>query len=280
MHPKNPFKDRYDLQKIKAKYSALAEFIHINKHGIETIDFSNSKAVLALNSGLFKTYFDTDWSIPKGQLCPPVPSRMDYLLYVNDLVGKEQVNLLDVGCGASLVYPIVATQYLKWSVSASDIDASSLAHAESIARDNDFDVDLRKQENSNHVFKGIINPDDKFDVSVCNPPFHKSQEEALKANQRKNRNLKISQTENFNFGGVSNELWYPGGEVAFIIKLIDESKEFRSQVKWFTTLVSRKDNLRPILRQLKKSKPRDFKVVEMTTGNKISRFLAWTYQRV
>ena len=53
-----------------------------------------------------------------------------------------------------------------------------------------------------------------------------------------------------NFGGQQQELWCEGGEVAFILRMIAESKGFGRQVKWFTTLVSRGDNLPPLYRAL------------------------------
>lgn len=53
-----------------------------------------------------------------------------------------------------------------------------------------------------------------------------------------------------NFGGQQQELWCEGGEVAFITQMIEESKPFARQVKWFTSLVSRGDNLPPLYRAL------------------------------
>ncbi|KKM61200.1 hypothetical protein LCGC14_1534060, partial [marine sediment metagenome] len=46
---------------------------------------------------------------------------------------------------------------------------------------------------------------------------------------------------------------------------------------WFSSLVSKKDNLQPLYRILKKAKVADYKVVEMAQGQKTSRFIAWTY---
>ena len=68
-----------------------------------------------------------------------------------------------------------------------------------------------------------------------------------------------------------------GGEIKFIARKIEQSIEFADQCLWFTLLVSKKDNLKPLQRILRKAKVADVKIVEMAQGQKTSRFLAWTY---
>ena len=53
--------------------------------------------------------------------------------------------------------------------------------------------------------------------------------------ERKRRNLDWARRA-LNFGGQQQELWCEGGEVAFITQMIEESKPFARQVKWFTSL--------------------------------------------
>ncbi len=79
------------------------------------------------------------------------------------------------------------------------------------------------------------------------------------------------------FGGQQQELWCEGGEVAFISQMIRESQAFARQVKWFTSLVSRGDNLPPLYRLL--TEVGAVKVVkkEMAQGQKQSRFIAWSF---
>jgi 23S rRNA (adenine1618-N6)-methyltransferase len=58
-----------------------------------------------------------------------------------------------------------------------------------------------------------------------------------------------------------------------------ESAEYGQQVQWFTCLVSKKDHLRTFKRFIRKGNPTEIKVVEMEQGNKVSRFVAWTFQK-
>jgi 23S rRNA (adenine1618-N6)-methyltransferase len=98
-----------------------------------------------------------------------------------------------------------------------------------------------------------------------------------KSNQRKWRNLGKGNSKNLNFGGQNAELWTPGGEVKFIANMIEESKTFANQVLWFSSLVSKKDNLEPLTRALGKARVADYKIVEMAQGQKVSRFIAWSF---
>lgn len=279
MHPKNPFKKEYDLDELIKHNAELDNFVFVNNFGNLTIPFANKQAVKALNSALLKSNYGIEWDIPKYNLCPPVPGRLDYLLHVSDLVNKENVKLLDIGTGANLIYPILGTCHFKWKCTASEIEYASLKNAQIIIDNNDElkGIELRKQTVTNNILVNIIKEDDNFDVVVCNPPFFKNEMDAYDKNQRKVKNLKLEEDETLNFGGLSNELWYKGGEEAFVIKMAIESVKFKSQVKWFTSLVSQKYNLKPILRVLNKIQPVELKVVEMGLGNKQSRFVAWRF---
>ncbi|VEE12382.1 Ribosomal RNA large subunit methyltransferase F [Chryseobacterium gleum] len=114
---------------------------------------------------------------------------------------------------------------------------------------------------------------------MCNPPFHDSEESAMKGNIRKMKNLHQSKKSKplLNFSGQQSELWCEGGELAFITKMIHESALFSTQVLWFTCLVSKKDNLNKLTNLLKKVKAAEVKTIDMAQGQKISRILAWTF---
>ena len=71
-----------------------------------------------------------------------------------------------------------------------------------------------------YVLRNIIEEKEYFDLVICNPPFHKSEEEARSGTERKWKNLGKPKDErkDLNFGGKLNEIVYEGGEVAFIQK--------------------------------------------------------------
>ena len=281
MHPKNPFNKDYNFNNLIAKHPPLKSFVFENEYGNQTIKFADSQAVKALNTALLKEHFGVNfWNIPENNLCPPVPGRLDYLLHVADLVSEKDIHLLDIGTGANLIYPILASTHFNWKCTASEVNTDSLSNAQEIIDKNEAlkNIELRHQQFKSNILEHIIQPTDAFDVVVCNPPFFKNRTDAEKSNLRKFENLKLSEDKTQNFGGLSNELWYKGGEEAFIKKMAEESIEFKDQVRWFTSIVSQKENLKNIKRAINKTKPTEVKIIEMEQGNKQSRFVAWTFK--
>jgi 23S rRNA (adenine1618-N6)-methyltransferase len=57
-----------------------------------------------------------------------------------------------------------------------------------------------------------------------------------------------------------------------------QSVDFKTQVEWFTCLVSKKENLRKIYKQLNKLNA-TYKTIQMNQGNKQSRFVAWKFEK-
>ncbi|WP_298862265.1 23S rRNA (adenine(1618)-N(6))-methyltransferase RlmF [uncultured Sulfitobacter sp.] len=287
LHPRNQHICGYDFVRLVAQTPELETFTIRNPRGITTIDFQNSSAVRMLNRALLKTHYNIDfWDIPTGYLCPPIPGRVDYIHYLADLLASDNnteiprgstIKALDIGTGASLIYPLVGQSEYGWHFTGVDIDPAAIQSAQQICETNKLKITLRHQEKRENIFRGVITPDDMFHVTLCNPPFHASMEKATKGTQRKWGNLGKGQSKNLNFGGQNAELWCPGGEIKFIATMVEQSMEFAGQCLWFTSLVSKKDNLQPLARILRKAKVAESKVVEMAQGQKTSRFVAWTY---
>lgn len=285
LHPKNPHRGKYDFKVLIKVLPELKAWVKKSPRGEDTIDFSDSKAVVLLNKALLKAHYGVEsWDIPEGFLCPPIPGRADYIHYIAELLeGKsEGVRALDIGTGANCIYPIIGSQTYGWRFTASDIDPKSVENSRRIVEANEVlrgKIDVRLQENRNHIFKGIIEKGETYDITMCNPPFHGSLEEAMKANRRKVNNLSKggkNLKEGLNFGGQKAELWCPGGERLFLKKMVKESIEFAKEVGWFTSLVSNKDNVKPTTKLIEKLGG-EVRVLEMSQGQKVSRVVAWRF---
>lgn len=287
LHPRNQHREGYDFERLMVKSPELAAFVTRNPQGRMTVDFSDPSAVRMLNRALLLTYYGIDfWDIPATYLCPPIPGRVDYIHHLADLLAAcnggqiphgPEIKVLDIGTGASLVYPLTGHHEYGWDFTAVDIDPVSIASAARICERNGLNVTLRRQNNPADIFEGVIRPDEIFHVTMCNPPFHASPDQAEEGSRRKWRNLGKGDTGLLNFGGQNAELWCPGGEIGFIAKMIAQSGDVAEQCLWFTSLVSKKDNLKPLSRLLAKAGVAEFKIVEMAQGQKASRFVAWTY---
>lgn len=292
LHPRNLHRTGYDFQILTAVLPELEAFVFTNRYQTNTIDFANPDAVKSLNKALLLHFYGIGhWDIPATYLCPPIPGRADYLHYLADLLAASNngviprgatVEGLDVGVGANCIYPIIGNSVYGWSFVGTDIDEKALQNCKKIIGQNAHlmeSVSLQLQVEPRFIFKNIITPEDRFAFTICNPPFHASAAEAVKSSIRKVNNLQNRKTENpvLNFGGQNAELWCDGGEIGFITQMIYESAKYQKQVLWFTTLVSKKDNLPSIYKTLKKVEAAHIKTIDMAQGQKTSRIVAWSF---
>jgi 23S rRNA (adenine1618-N6)-methyltransferase len=282
----------------------LKGFLKVNPKGEQTVDFANEQAVRLLNQALLMQHYQVaHWNIPEGYLCPPIPGRADYIHYAADLLHgkKSNAKALDVGTGANCIYPIIGSRSYGWQFVGSDIDPVSVATAKLIVESNPVlknKIKVVQQKNKQSIFRGVIGPHDLFDLTLCNPPFHASLAEANAGTERKQKNLSKHKAKNSapfmigdngarnnvvdsskgrNFGGQKAELWCEGGELAFLKRMITESKDFSQQVLWFTSLVSKSDNVKPLKNLLSQMGAKQVKVVNMSQGQKVSRLIAWSF---
>jgi len=272
---------------------ALKPFVAPTPRGNLSIDFTDPQAVRALNRALLGLHHGVrDWDIPADFLCPPIPGRADYLHHLADLLAEGNggqlprgaaIRLLDVGTGANGVYPLIGFKEYGWHFVGSDIAPAALAaFGRTLAANPDCAaaIELRLQPDSQAIFAGILRPGERYAATLCNPPFHASPDDAVRGSKRKWKNLGKTtgkQAPLLNFGGQAAELWCPGGEAAFIERMIRESRGFASQVGWFTCLVSKASNLPPLQAALRREQASEIRVVAMAQGQKQSRFLAWRF---
>ena len=292
LHPRNKNRNRYDLSALVTLNPELKKYIIPNKYGGMSIEFSNPIAVRILNMSLLNHYYGIkNWDFPKNNLCPPIPGRADYIHHIADLLAKnnfgkipkgDKITCLDIGMGASCIYPIIGTKEYDWKFIASDIDPKSIDSARKIIESNDIlknKIECRLQKNKNSIFKNILEKEYKIDLVICNPPFHSSKEDAQKSTLRKLRNLsdKKVKKNHVKFAGVNNEIIFEGGEIKFIENIVNESKLYAKNCYWFSTLVSKQSNLKKTYKLIDRNGAYFLKTIPMGTGNKSSRIVAWTY---
>ncbi|AXA65812.1 23S rRNA (adenine(1618)-N(6))-methyltransferase [Pseudomonas oryzihabitans] len=293
LHPRNRHQGSYDFPALMRTSPALGPFVAPTPRGNLSIDFTDPQAVRALNRALLALHHGVrDWDIPADFLCPPIPGRADYLHHLADLLAEGNggkiprgatTRLLDVGTGANGGYPLIGFKEYGWHFVGSDIAPAALAaFGRTLAANADCAaaIELRRQPDPQAIFAGIIQPGERYAATLCNPPFHASPDDAVRGSRRKWKNLGKTtgkQVPLLNFGGQAAELWCPGGEAAFIDRMIRESRAFARQVGWFTCLVSKASNLPPLQAALRREQVSESRVVAMAQGQKQSRFLAWRF---
>ena len=289
LHPRNRHQGEYDFGALVRACPELAPFVRRSPDGRPTVDFADGRAVRALNRALLALQYGIrGWVFPEGFLCPPVPGRADLIHHLAGLLGEEaggriptgpSVRALDLGVGASCIFPLIGHAEYGWRFVGTDVDAAALASAAAILKVNGLEhaVALRLQPDRSRLFRGVVTADERFDLCLCNPPFHASAA-AVRATARE-KWRKLGKGAGLNFGGRDAELWCEGGELGFIQRMIQESAEDPERCRWFSSLVSKSEHLPRLQAALREAKAERVQVLEMRQGQKRSRILAWSYSK-
>ncbi|KAL9617483.1 MAG: hypothetical protein Q9160_007746 [Pyrenula sp. 1 TL-2023] len=261
-----------------------------------------------LTKSLLHRDFGLEIELPEDRLCPPVPNRLNYIFWLQDLLdttgddyrdrydADREVVGLDIGTGASAVYPLLGCRLRdKWkfigtgntrsSVSPqpiltvypnSDIDPKSLEYAKTnISRNNLSDsIKLIPTTPSNPLIplSLISNLPTSLSFTMCNPPFYSSPEELLHSASLKSRPPHSSCT------GAPVEMVTPGGELAFTNRLIEESLVHRNEVQWYTTMVGKLSSVQTIVERLMEIGCGNYAVTEFVQGGKTRRWgVGWSW---
>lgn len=292
LHPRNRNRERYDFKELIASYPELAPFVKPNPYGDESIDFADPKAVKTLNQALLLFHYGiADWDVPDNYLCPPIPGRADYIHHIADFLCRNNygkipngsgIKCLDIGVGASCIYPIIGNKEYGWSFIGAEIDPLAIESANKIIASNPSlqgNVVCKLQTNPKDFFYGVVRKDEQIDLSICNPPFHASEKEAQAGTIRKMHNLHLHKDLDpaLHLGGQSNELWTDGGEAKFVRNMILQSKKFAGNCFCFSTLISKESNLKGVYKLLEEVNITGFETIPMGQGNKTSRIVVWTF---
>ena len=171
LHPRNKNRERYDLDALIHSTPELKNFVKPNKFGDESVDFSNPAAVKMLNKALLHHYYGIKyWTFSDENLCPPIPGRADYMHYMADLLCESNfgripngnnITCLDIGVGANVIYPILASQIYDWNMVGCDIHRDAIKIAMKnirLTKGLSNLIDIRYQDDPANIFKGILKP--------------------------------------------------------------------------------------------------------------------------
>ena len=249
---------------------------------------------LSLTRALLDHHFGlTLKQIPPRRLIPPVPNRWFYVEWLlQELLPMLTNNLyfhskhiylnrgLDIGTGASCIYPLLATKkYSSLYMVATDIDPesiqSSVTNVEANGLVDRVQVLQVDPSHSQHPSDSSGGPvacsieklphDTQFDFCMTNPPFFDTTP-CPRADGRDRSPM------------TDSEGMYPGGEVGFVLDMIQDSLRFQQQIGWYSTMLGKKCSLtylKKVLGELLgigRVQTTEFKAGTMTRW-----FLAWTY---
>eukprot|EP00466_Bigelowiella_natans_P017952 jgi/Bigna1/88320/estExt_fgenesh1_pg.C_300147 len=278
MHPRNIYSGKEpDYKELAQKFDFFATHMRVNPDtGRPYIRFNDPKATIALTRALLKKDFNLEWQIPPGRLCPPVPNRLNYVLWLQDLLklnkpSKENQPVvgIDIGTGANCIYPLLGTSLCKsWSFIATDADEKALEIAKMNVDANHLQsrIQLRKVDQSARLQAALKSEDgDQIAFCMCNPPFFGS-------------TLDIKQTNDATLVGTKEELVCEGGEEKFVEGIIQDSIRLKHRVRWYTTMLGKKSSVKTVLRMLREADVKNVVTTAFLQGRTSRWGVGWCYE--
>ncbi|KAG2458891.1 RNA N6-adenosine-methyltransferase mettl16 isoform X2 [Polypterus senegalus] len=278
MHPRNRYKDKPpDFAYLASKYPEFQQHVHTSLTGRVGLNFRDPEAVRALTCTLLKEDFGLTIEIPLERLIPTVPLRLNYIHWVEDLVGRQTpCRGIDIGTGASCIYPLLGATMNGWYFLATEVDNICFNYAKKNVEQNNLSdlikvvkvpqktllMDALKEES------GIV-----YDFCMCNPPFFANQMEAKGVNSR---NARRPPPSSVNTGGVT-EIMAEGGELEFVKRIIHDSLQLKKRLRWYSCMLGKKCSLTPLKEELRKQGVPKVTHTEFCQGRTMRWALAWSY---
>lgn len=271
IHPRNPYKTPPDFKQLAVKYPTFRKFVTQDLKGKLHLDFKNAAALRCLTTTLLQQDFDLCVDLPENSLVPTLTLRMNYLLWIQDILRDQdaqtklsgEVKGLDIGTGASCIYPLLAAKHFNWKMVASESDQFNYDHAVKNVNNNKLTSEISIRKVGEDVFiKDVLESEEIVHFSMCNPPFF--DEEAKDG-------------DSDNEPGKPNELYTGGGEVRFVTNMATDSKMLGERVAIFTTMLGHKSSLAPIKKMLDSLGVCSRACSELCQGKTMRWTVAWTF---
>lgn len=282
MHPRNRYKDKPpDFAYLASKYPEFQQHVQTNLIGRVTLNFKDPEAVRALTCTLLKEDFGLTIQIPLERLIPTVPLRLNYIHWVEDLISDQGAcngprRGIDIGTGASCIYPLLGATMNGWYFLATEVDDICFNYATKNVEQNNLSdlirvvkvpqktllMDALKEESS------II-----YDFCMCNPPFFANQLEAKGVNSR---NARRPPPSSVNTGGET-EIMAEGGELEFVKRIIHDSLQLKKRLRWYSCMLGKKCSLAPLKEELRKQGVPKVTHTEFCQGRTMRWALAWSF---
>ncbi|KAJ2551150.1 ATP-dependent DNA/RNA helicase [Coemansia sp. RSA 1878] len=277
--------DHISYERVADKFPELKQ--HLIKRGtFSTIDFLNNESVRILNRALLAVYFDLNVHLPAHNLCPTVANRLHYIEWIqrellSELSPLSKVRGLDVGCGASCIYPLLGTRVLNCEFVGTDINSDSIETArQNVERNAGTSIQLFLNSDARVTlpvratgFPQIEEDGDGsvFTFSMCNPPFYSSRNERARLREFK------QQEPGLETQGEDDELFTEGGEEAFLNRMVDESKHLGACIKWYSTLVGKKSTLAGLKTRIRQTPNVHIREGTLVQGKTTRWVVAWSF---
>ncbi|KAJ8591203.1 S-adenosyl-L-methionine dependent methyltransferase [Rhizopogon salebrosus TDB-379] len=281
MHPRNPYNEPPDFTDLARHYPPLRPHVFINHTGSSTINFKSLPAQRRLTEALCHRDYGLSLTLPDDRLCPPIPNRLNYVLWLQDIVkstcSSNAVRGLDIGTGASAIYPLLACRLgPTWSFIATDIDERSIQFAKQNIAQNSLgsQIVIEHVSADGPILQPLHTSPMDFDFVMCNPPFYSSAEDVSRSAEFKELG------PNAMCSGAEVEMITPGGETSFVSRIFSESLQFRTKCRWYTSMLGKMSSIPDIVCLIRDHNVDNYAITEFVQGQTRRWAIGWSFQDV
>ncbi|KAF6759241.1 hypothetical protein DFP72DRAFT_807097 [Ephemerocybe angulata] len=278
MHPRNPYDKPIDFVALSCGYLPLKSLFVLL-----ITQSSTHIALRALTKAILKTDFSLELEVPEDRLCPPVPNRLNYVLWVEDIVKAMCQGLrlfsdlhphLNSGTGSSAIYPLLAcVRNPSWSILATELDEQSFTYAERNIHANDFSSRITLHRASSYLFGPLFaDPSLRISFTMCNPPFYASVSEISASKAAKDEDALSTCT-----GGDREMAIREGGEIAFLARMVDESLYLRERGGWYTSMLGKMRSVPDVVGLIKLAGIDNYAITQFTQGQTRRWAVGWSF---
>lgn len=167
-------------------------------------------------------------------------------------------------------------------MAGTDINSHSLECAQQNINVNNLGerIKLKQMQSEGPLLPLDLLKIEEMDFTMTNPPFYSSQEDFLASSKHNTSSPEGSSTaSSVVCTGAENEMICPGGDVAFVLRILSESLLLRERIQWYTAMLSKLSSLQQILTALKTHNISNFAVTSLQPGQKTKRWaIAWSFR--
>lgn len=280
MHPRNLYKDKApNFRALAEKYPEFANCVFKDLKGKCHLDYKSPTSLRQLAIALLKEDFDLEVEMPLNRLIPTIPLRLNYILWIEDIL-KELSDVkgkgIDIGTGATCVYPLLGCKKNGWEFLASEVDETNFTIAEKNIQRNKMQekIKVKKVSGKTALLELLEGNAGQFDFCMCNPPFFADHMEAQAITS--SRSDDRAEPSSINTASVGESIT-EGGEAEFIKKIIVESVDFQGKIKIFTSMIGKKTNIPLVKKELRDHKIPNYQTTEFCQGKTMRWGIAWTF---
>ncbi|KAL0062983.1 hypothetical protein AAF712_010114 [Marasmius tenuissimus] len=277
MHPRNIYLNPPDFPKLAGSYPALKLLLQNSSY----VDFHNEDVQRCVTTALLDRDFNLKIKLSNKRLCPPVPNRLNYVLWIQDIVracqavtGEGDATGIDIGTGASAIYPLLACRLEpRWKFVVTELDDLSEEYARGNVKSNNLNdrIQILKASQTGPLLLPLFEGTQIFDFTMCNPPFYSSAEDVAQSSEAKEfapNSVKtffwVSPQLSSLFvrqvcTGAAIEMITEGGESAFVRRMMEDSIKVGTRCKWYTSMLGKLSSVAEVVEELRANSARDAK---------------------